>query len=57
MSGKYPDTYVEWALSKAVSLLDRASPHLDGQARYTVDAARANLRDVLGDVGDSGGRS
>lgn len=56
MSGKYPDTYVEWAIRKAVSLLDRASPHLGGQARYTVDAARANLRDVLGDVGDSGGR-
>ena len=54
---KYFDSYAAWAISKAVTLLGRASERLDGQARYTVDAARANLQQVLDEeFGDSGGQ-
>ena len=55
---KYHDTYVGWGIARAIAVLEHVSPHLDGQARYTVDSARANLQTVLDEeFGDSeGGR-
>ena len=56
MSGKYHKTYVGWGIARAIAVLGRVSPHLDGQARMTVDSARANLQQVLDEeFGDSEG--